>query len=169
MPSTAAEQFVRTACIFQAIAALPTFLWMGESTIEQLLWYSYWDSIYDFTKAFFTSIIAAGILCILSVQRWSSMSIKTTFLFEVAKTLLATALWLWLLLDSIFAPQRDYNHHPRYIKITKSAISVLVIFILFLPTLVFAYLRTKTPRTARDQEEVEAEDEPRETSPLLAS
>ncbi|KAH6681969.1 hypothetical protein B0J14DRAFT_227885 [Halenospora varia] len=169
MPPTAAEQLFRTACIFQAIAALPTFLWMGESTIEQLLWYSYWDSVYDFTKAFFTSIFAAGILCILSVQRWSSMSIKASFLFEIVKISLATALWLWLLLDSIFAPQRDYNRRPRYIGIAKSAISVLVIFILFLPTFVFTYLKTKTPRTERDQEEAAAENEPRETSPLLAS
>lgn len=38
-----------------------------------------------------------------------SLSAKISFVLEAAKSLLATAMWLWLVLDSAFA-----NHDTRY-------------------------------------------------------
>jgi hypothetical protein len=56
-----------------------------------------------------TALMAAGIIFIVLVQRKIIVSGFLTFEFEVAKSLLATGLWLWLVLDSAFGPWQNRN------------------------------------------------------------
>jgi hypothetical protein len=35
-----------------------------------------------------------------------------TFFFEATKSALATAMWLWLILDAAFGPWRDSSYYP---------------------------------------------------------
>lgn len=56
-------------------------------------------------------LLAAIILFILLIQdRMPTLSANISFILEIAKSLLATLMWLWLLLDSAFA---DHGHRYR--------------------------------------------------------
>jgi hypothetical protein len=58
--------------------------------------------------------MAAGIIFIVLVQRKIQATNLLTFQFEIGKSLLATGLWLWLILDSAFGPwQRRLTIDPE--------------------------------------------------------
>jgi hypothetical protein len=46
---------------------------------------------------------------------------------EIVKSAGATALWLWLVLDAFFFPQRYNNADSRMRRITLSLVSVLIL------------------------------------------
>jgi hypothetical protein len=103
---------VRTAGLFQALVALPTMIIMG-SYIFQQLFNGYWVStrIYDFITFTFNAFLSAFILFIIIVQRqdaFLSLSPSYKLVFEGLKSGFATAVWLWLLLDACFGPDRRY-------------------------------------------------------------
>jgi hypothetical protein len=110
--------------VFQAIVAAPTFTILGIAATINL--FSTWDTIYDFITFLFTSILAAGIIFIVSVQlRYSNATKALTFRFEVAKSVLATALWIWLMYDAIFGPSSHGSNRGR--RIAASSIAVVLL------------------------------------------
>jgi hypothetical protein len=60
--------------------------------------------------------MAAGIIFIVYIQRKAAATPYQTLCFEAAKSVLATGLWLWLILDSAFGPWKHeyYNRDPSY-------------------------------------------------------
>ncbi len=98
MPATSAlgGVFLSRVWLFQAIVSTPTFVLSGFSALFNL--YASYSSIYDFVIYFFTAIMAAGIIFIVLVQRqFLAAGKRLTFWLEVAKSLLATGLWIWLM------------------------------------------------------------------------
>jgi len=119
-------------------------------------------------KEVFTTFVGAGVLWTVLVLRYAPTTTKTVFRFELIKSGLATALWVWLLVDRIFAPLTDYyTPPPRNEQIAKAAISVVVLIALYYPTLVYAYLAKKgtVPTSAAREDDGLAG----ETAPLLGN
>ena len=122
------QAFLTTIWIFQLIAAGPIFVWLGLAVIFNLF-YTF-DRAYDFITHLCTSLLAAGILFIVLVQRklGDSSSLPLTLKFEMAKSVCATALWVWLMLDAIFGPEDHYGYRQgRRTRITASAISCVLV------------------------------------------
>ena len=71
--------------------------------------------------------MGAGILFIIFVQRHPKNTKTSTFYLEIVKSLLATGLWLWLLLDSIFGPDNTY-YTPRPEERTKKIVEAVLCF-----------------------------------------
>ena len=122
--------FLTTAWTFQLVAAGPIFVWLGLVAISNLF-YTF-DPVVDFITHLFTSVFAAGIFFIVLVQRKlrkeDALNMSLTLRFEVAKLALATALWVWLMMDALFGPADHYGYyHGRKTRIIASAVSVLLI------------------------------------------
>lgn len=173
MTFSLSQRIVRTAGLFQGLVALPTMLVMGEEVFEQLFYYYYSFRVYYFITATFNSLMAAGIIFILILQRGSNstMSKSLTLGFEAAKSALATAVWIWLMMDSIFGPKRRYSYQPdvrRTPRIIRSAISIVCLLFLYYPTLVYVFWDKQRDNTVIDEEGVAAGDEGAgERTPLL--
>lgn len=77
--------------------------------------------------------MAAGILFIVITQLKIPLSRTTNFLtlcLESTKSILATGLWLWLILDSAYGPGYPYYQGDdllRKERIVRSAISVILL------------------------------------------
>jgi hypothetical protein len=147
----------RTACIFQGVIALPAMLVMGGTALQSL--FTLEMPIYDFmsvpsitpssstsvsicscvhfnTKilirrrlATFLGLFASGIIFLVWVQHNVETSRSATLYVEIVKSGLATAGWLWLLLDCIFGPDHYsyYDPPPRGPRIQRAAISVILL------------------------------------------
>ena len=63
-----------------------------------------------------TAFMSAGIVFIVYVQRKAVATPFQVFVFEVAKSVLATGLWLWLILNSAFGPNRGYYTEPEIVR-----------------------------------------------------
>ncbi|KAK0730748.1 hypothetical protein B0H67DRAFT_639210 [Lasiosphaeris hirsuta] len=165
--------FLTRFWIFQGLLAAPTFFIFG-IFIFASLWDSY-NGVYDFVCQFFNCLLAGSILFIILVQRsLPTASKKLTYRFELAKSVLATAMWLWLMLDSIFYKRRYYNPDLYYYRrIIISAISSTALFILFYPTALYtAYLVRKDRQEGGEEaaaavEEAEGRRDADEWAPLL--
>lgn len=131
---------LRTAWTFQAIAAFPTFFILGFLAAVNL--FNTFESLYEFVTYFITSILAGAIMFLVLVQR-SLLSRRQkrdlvasrsanraenlqTLQFEIAKAVLATALWVWLFCDALFGPQSHYDN-TRNIRIRVAAIAVFLL------------------------------------------
>lgn len=89
--------FLSKAWIFQAIIAGPTFVVLGMCAMFAV-WETTWWTVYHFLTFTCTSIMAGGIIFLVLVQRQFSTAGKLwTFRFELAKSVLATAMWIWLM------------------------------------------------------------------------
>lgn len=122
---------MRTAWLFQALIAGPALLFLGIDTLL-MLYYSYnvFD-IYLAIKGLSLALFSAVIMFILIVQRnYPEPHPKVTARFELAKGLLATNAWLWLLLDAIFRHQSWDSYH-RVQKKRIAFVSVSVVILLF--------------------------------------
>ena len=122
--------FLTTAWTFQLVAAGPIFIWLGLAAIFNLF-YTF-DRVVDFITHLFTSLFAAGIFFIVLVQRKlrkeDASNRPLTLRFEVAKLVLATMLWVWLMMDAIFGPDDHYGYRDgRQTRIIASAVSVFLI------------------------------------------
>jgi hypothetical protein len=53
--------------------------------------------------------MAASIVFIVFVQRHPALPPTLIWYLEIAKSILATGLWLWLILDALFGPDRWYG------------------------------------------------------------
>ncbi|CAG8980416.1 hypothetical protein HYALB_00003981 [Hymenoscyphus albidus] len=169
MPYAFHERIFRTLCLFQAIVAFPTILFLGTWVWEEIMEYGY-TGIYNFIKHLALSFFAAGILFIIIVQRYNPFTPLITLRFEIAKSTLAGATWLWLLLDSIFGKAPPYYYFNRRANIVKCAISVLVLIFVFFPTLVYGYLLKNHGDKVRNFGRTEENDvTSSERDPLLGS
>ena len=119
--------FMRTVWLFQAIIAGPIFVLLGLLAVFNM--FNTYGRLYDFITHLGTSLLAAGIIFIVVVQRTVGRLEKSlTLRFEVIKSILATALWLWLLLDAIFGPSDHYGYYtPRSRRIAAAAISSILL------------------------------------------
>ena len=79
--------------------------------------------------------MAAGIIFIVIVQRKVSSTDLLTLQFEVAKSILATGLWLWLMLDSAFGPwkRRQYRDPSREVPRRVARAATAAILLLWVP------------------------------------
>ncbi|KAK0129568.1 hypothetical protein ONS96_000133 [Cadophora gregata f. sp. sojae] len=128
MPRTVGQQMARGIGLFQALVALPAMVILGEWALEALFYTNM--PIYEFITSTFNALFAAAIIFIVFVQLNTSTSPLITLYFEIAKSSLATALWLWLLLDAIFDPEqwnRPYQRPPKGPRIARAGISVVVL------------------------------------------
>lgn len=136
------QQMLRGVGIFQALAALPTMIILGICAYEQLF-YAY-DLYYYFIADSMTALMAAGIVFIVYVQRKAVVTNFQTLLFETIKSILATGLWLWLILDSAFGPwkYRYVYHDGKDVerRVKRAALSSILLILLFYPPLVYAYI-----------------------------
>ncbi|KPI37476.1 uncharacterized protein AB675_10374 [Cyphellophora attinorum] len=98
--------------------------------------------------------MAGGIIFTVLLQRkipTGKTSKSMTLRFEILKSVLATALWLWLLLDAIFGPRDHYSYYKdRSQRIMVAAISSLLLFILYYPTVWLAYRDTAREAPSSD-------------------
>lgn len=119
--------FLTRIWLFQAIIAAPTFIILGMMAIANM--YNTYDTIYDFVTHLCTAILAAGIIFVVLVQKkLPEAGKKLTFLFEVAKSVLATALWVWLMADAIWGPISHGGYRrDRKMRIVTSAIASVLL------------------------------------------
>ncbi|KUJ12765.1 uncharacterized protein LY89DRAFT_687722 [Mollisia scopiformis] len=160
----------RTTGLFQALVALPTMFFMGEVSMVAL--FQSRIPIYDFIASTFNALFAAGIIFIVFVQRNVTMSKTITVYFEEAKSGLATAVWLWLLLDTICGPEHHYWYYysgPRGARIIRAAISIILLFIIYYPTLIYAvYEKRNESITPPQDPEAPVDQGQGERQPLLS-
>lgn len=123
----------RTLWLFQAlIGGLLSLLWAVDIWRENRQ-PSYGSHAYHVSKELFLAILAAVVVYAVIVQwQYPNPHPKVTARFELAKGLIATAIWLYLLLDTIFyIPDPWYDHDPycrhRKIRIVTSANSFAVL------------------------------------------
>jgi len=89
--------FLSKAWLFQAIVAGPTFVVLGMCAMFAIWEATYW-TVYDFLTFSCTAIMAGGIIFVVLVQRQLPTAGKLwTFRFELTKSALATAMWIWLM------------------------------------------------------------------------
>ncbi|OAG18204.1 hypothetical protein CC77DRAFT_1096782 [Alternaria alternata] len=112
-----------------------------------------------------TAFMAAGIVFIVYVQRKAIATPYQVLMFEAAKSVLATGLWLWLILDSAFGPWRVQHHDhapdtyvdPDYVKrrVQHDALASLLLIVFFYPPLGYSYIvwRTKSSHGGGEGEE----------------
>ncbi|KAH8653348.1 hypothetical protein BX600DRAFT_470624 [Xylariales sp. PMI_506] len=164
-PRTLGEEFLRTLWIFQGIAALPIFLILGFLAVVNL--FSTYERLYDFITHFTCTILSAGILYIVYVQRILPTTTRLlTLRFEVTKSALASVLWLWLLLDAIFGPKGLYYRYDRKARIQVAIISVVLLPLLYYSTVWYALRKLRASRSKQGATTVTDVDG--ERSPLLA-
>jgi hypothetical protein len=79
--------------------------------------------------ATFLSLFASGIIFLVWVQNNAETSRSSTLYAEIVKSGLATAGWLWLLLDCNFGPDHYSYYDPpsRGPRIQRAAISVILL------------------------------------------
>ncbi|KAL2074676.1 hypothetical protein VTL71DRAFT_8455 [Oculimacula yallundae] len=157
MARSIGEQMARSLGLFQGLVAIPALFFLGEWALYGLFETNI--PIYDFITSTCNTIFAAGILFIVIVQRNISTSPLMTLYLELAKSGFATSSWLWLLLDTSFGPNRwGWNGRPeppRGPRIARVLISVIVLFIAFYPSLIFAWYEEKRTRHAGVEEEAD--------------
>ena len=74
------------------------------------------------------ALMAAAIIFIVYVQRKAVVTSYQTLIFEGVKSTLATALWLWLILDAAFGPwSRNVNQDWVNRQVARAALSVLLL------------------------------------------
>ncbi|KAI4950510.1 hypothetical protein J4E91_004393 [Alternaria rosae] len=88
---------------------------LGFFAWEQMI-FPYEENYYYFFASSITALMSAGIVFIVYVQRKAIATPFQAFIFEIAKSLFATGLWLWLILDSAFGPRRGYYTEPELVR-----------------------------------------------------
>ncbi len=117
--------------LFQAIVAAPTFVVLGTCAIINM--FSTYDTLYDFITHLCTAILAMGIIFVVLVQRKVPTAGKSlTVKFEIAKSVLATSLWIWLMADSIWGPSSHSGYGKRETRIVASGFaSILLLYVTY--------------------------------------
>ena len=120
--------FLQTYWLFQAIFAGPISAALAISAFVRLL--DTHGPIYDFVTQVCNAILAGAIVFIVLVQQRmpaSRVSKALTLKFEIAKSVLATALWVWLMLDAGFGPENEYDYYKRGPRLGSSAVASIVL------------------------------------------
>jgi hypothetical protein len=121
---------IHTGVLFQAIVAFGTCMTLGFAVFLQLFDSYYYHAFYYYfvyvlpgfpylvmmrtltifivlSTYLFTSLMAMGIAFIALLQRRNQLDKTQLLLFETVKAGLATTMWMWLLMDTLFGPWRD--------------------------------------------------------------
>ncbi|KAK3936195.1 hypothetical protein QBC46DRAFT_296733 [Diplogelasinospora grovesii] len=157
--------------LFQAIVAGPIFVIDGIAAILNLYDTDTW-STYEFIANLFTAILEAGIIFVVLVQRrLPEAGPQLTFHLEVVKSSLATALWIWLMADAIWGPVHHWYYIDRRPGIPASAISSILLFLLFYPTVFWTShvrkMAVAAQRIGDDEDDEEGSREDEDARPLL--
>lgn len=122
-----ATTFLRTIWLFQLVVTSPIAAALGVSAVVRLL--EVHGPIYDFVTSLCTALVAAAIVFIVIVQRRTfenGVSILVTLRFEALKSIFATALWVWLMVDAGVQPESYFNlKTPRLIAAACSSVLLL--------------------------------------------
>jgi len=79
--------------------------------------------VYEFLTDFSTFLMASGIIIVALVQRPPPNTGKALMLLcEIAKSVLATAIWIWLMIDAVLGPRKHSDPHSE-IRLIISAVS----------------------------------------------
>lgn len=113
-PNQLAPAVVRTALVFQVLIAAPFLILLGrEGWLMVDSDFNGPSSAYQPVRDLALALIAAVILFILVVQKsYAKPPARLTAQFELAKGILATVAWIWLLLDTIFCSPDGYRYGP---------------------------------------------------------
>lgn len=123
-PRTFGESAFNALWIFQGVIALPIFFILGFMSLFNML--STYETLYEFITHFTCAIFSAGILFSVYLQKtMTAAPWRATLRFEILKSCLATASWLWLLMDAIFGPRSHY-YYDRTVRIKVAAISAVL-------------------------------------------
>ncbi|KAF2789883.1 hypothetical protein K505DRAFT_365216 [Melanomma pulvis-pyrius CBS 109.77] len=130
------EQILRTAGLFQALAAFPIAFFLGSCA-----WFALFDTysqgyFYYFFADSMTALMAAGIIFVVIVQRKVVATKLLTLQFEAGKTVLATGLWVWLMLDSALG-RWSRERVPR------ATMASILLVLFFYPVLGYAIVQWK--------------------------
>ena len=120
--------FLRTYWLFQALVAGPISAGLAISAFVRL--FNMHGPIYDFVTHLCTAALCAAIVFIVLVQRKlpeERTSKDLTLKFEIAKSSLGTALWIWLMLDAAFGPQNQNVYYKRSTRTGSAAIAFIVL------------------------------------------
>ncbi|KAK5167674.1 uncharacterized protein LTR77_007373 [Saxophila tyrrhenica] len=130
------DTILRTFWLFQLCVSAPISCALGVSAFVRLV--EVHGFIYDFIASLIPSLMAGVIVFILVIQRRMfehGLSIDLTLKFEAVKSILATSLWIWELVDSGVQPTTVWNQRgPRMVA---AGVSAIVLFLLFYPTVVY--------------------------------
>src|SRR5450432_2136995 len=111
-PHSFGEQVIHTTWIFQVCVAVYFILVLGASTLSEVV-LRYRIELYEFIFYFSNRLVVLLIIFVAVIQ-WSALDIRTErlsiFVLEGIKSLLATGMWIWLLLDAMFA--HAWPHEP---------------------------------------------------------
>lgn len=176
--------FLHTYWLFQAIFAGPISAALALSAFVRLL--NTHGPIYDFVTQVCNAILAGAIVFTVLIQQRmpvTQVSKALTLRFEIAKSVLATILWIWLMMDAAFGPQNEYDYYKRRPRVISAAVSSVVLVyvkpvgvlvkvtnllarVLFYPTVVFATQDT-TRRAGAGLGVEDSSNEVVERTPLL--
>ncbi|KFZ08893.1 hypothetical protein V502_09070 [Pseudogymnoascus sp. VKM F-4520 (FW-2644)] len=163
------NQILRAAGLFQALLTTPIALTLGFLAFVQL-WDNY-ETVYRFLTYTVNGLLATIILFILLIQdRMPSLSTDISFILEAAKSLLATTMWLWLVLDSAFAEHGNRYREPsndRFLRVVRAFIAGFALLVLFYPTAIYAtYVAREERKNGAAQRDAAVEEG--ERTPLLS-
>ncbi|KAF3760183.1 hypothetical protein M406DRAFT_334859 [Cryphonectria parasitica EP155] len=151
---------LRAAWLFQAILAGPAFVFFGAHALATAYNPYSSDDLYLSLKDLGLAMFTALIVFILVVQRgYANPAPRVAARLELAKSVLASATWLWVFLDAVFyTPEWDYWRDPpagsRTRKIVFTLVSSVVLFV-------------RLARKARDDAQEAEAGETDEDMPLL--
>jgi hypothetical protein len=120
--------FLQTYWLFQAIFSGPISAALAISAFVRLL--NTHGPIYDFVTQVCNAILSGAIVFIVLIQQRlpaHQNSKPLTLRFEVAKSALATALWVWLMCDSAFGPQNEYDYYKRKPRVVSASVASIVL------------------------------------------
>ena len=120
--------FLQTYWLFQAIFAGPISAALAISGFVRLL--NTHGPIYDFVTQVCNAMLAGAIVFIVLIQQRmpaNRVSKALTLKLEIAKSMLATGLWVWLMLDAGFGPENEYDYYKRGPRLGSSAVASIVL------------------------------------------
>ncbi|KAM7209601.1 hypothetical protein V8F20_000004 [Naviculisporaceae sp. PSN 640] len=164
------------AWLFQAIIALPIAVILGVDALASV--YDGYSKIYDFTMYLGNSLLAGAIIFIVLVQRQLKPETflrtvdgrKLTFWFEMTKSVLATLLWGWILLDAIFNTDRYYRDDDQMRRIVRCIIAYIVLIFFWYSTAWYSRYSMKNHSDGVEENEAQTTVEDQgERAPLLGN
>ena len=122
------HHFLTTFWIFQLVFAAPISAALAISAVVRLL--NTHGPLYDFITHLCTSILMAAIVFIILIQRKIGLeetSKNLTWRFELSKSIIATDLWIWLMLDAAFRPQEEYSFYGRSTRVAAASTACILL------------------------------------------
>jgi len=120
--------FLRTLWIFQALAAIPILVLLGLGAVTQF--FDTFETVYNLIRSLLVALMASAIIFIVLIQHSLSTEYTSrhlTMISEMAKSALATGMWLWLMLDSVLNNTNNYRFFDRSVRMQASGFVAVVL------------------------------------------